>query len=624
MTTLTKTELMNELVNNTFLSAAFTVSRGEKTTAMLNTEAAKAADVATLQNQQNLPMGGMGVTVPPAPTPATLPVLSKLAGVLKHFTRKDAGLAAATKVRFKSFFTGVLTHGQLILEGVCDTTWDAATPEDVSFTELEKLGMHRGGNPHRPDTLCKWVRNTTFHTCTPFGLINSYNTLLTLLQQDTDLLPGELGWSVMDGVVTAGRTVIDTKVVVHNIRREIEQTYLTYSAKGHPSPLQLGMEDIKNAVTALALANPYHVAQEYFVKLRGTWDGVDRVPKLLEILRPRQGTTEEGSEESDALAEAMLRKFLISVAARTMSPGCQVDTMLILQGPQGTKKSSFLEAIAPADRFSNSHVDIGDRDAMMAVQQCSLFEWAELAGMARREEQAVKAFITSRVDRFRRPYADSFVQYPRHCVLAASANEATFLRDETGTRRYWVLKVTAEKIDVEYVKKHKEQIWAQALQYFEDAETCPTCAAKADGDTRCEKHRWWLAAPEEALREEQNEEHAEDAPYVNWLLDQLSNLTPDKDTGKTGVHADGHQHRITDTLSTAEVLQMVGLSPEKCHSSGEQRNMVRAMKKLEFKDAKTMYGRKWVATERTFKALEERRVKNEKKEKKEKGTPKKK
>ena len=93
-----------------------------------------------------------------------------------------------------------------------------------------------------------------------------------------------------------------------------------------------------------------------------------------------------------------------------------------------------------------------------------LVELAELAALRRSEIEATKAFITRRVDRYRPHYGRHAIEMPRQCVFVATTNEATYLRDPTGNRRFWPVRVT--KTDIDALARDRGKLWGEAVNLY--------------------------------------------------------------------------------------------------------------------------------------------------------------
>jgi predicted P-loop ATPase len=225
----------------------------------------------------------------------------------------------------------------------------------------------------------------------------------------------------------------------------------------HNLKLKSGRDDIGDCVMKLAKQNEYHPVREYLetcYKTHGT------STKVLEGFANRYFGT------SNPIHQTATIKFLVSAVARAYEPGCQVDSALILQGGQGVRKSTFFRVLASPDWFDDSFGNAGDKDERLKLHCAWILEWAELESIFRRKDMsAVKAFITTKIDRIRPPYGRAVEIMERSSVFCGTTNQTDFLCDSTGNRRFWVIPVGAE-IDTTRLQKERDQIWAAATALY--------------------------------------------------------------------------------------------------------------------------------------------------------------
>lgn len=215
----------------------------------------------------------------------------------------------------------------------------------------------------------------------------------------------------------------------------------------------------------------YNPVQDYLGSI--TWDGKSRCDAWL---------VKAGCEDTP-LNRDIGKKWLISLVARALDPGCKVDTVLVLEGPQGKKKSTLLQAVAGgAEYFTDAHVGM-DKDGMMVVHGAWVVELAELATMKRADREVVKQFISATFDDYRPPYARSVKRAKRHFVLTGSTNDNEYLNDPSGARRFWPVRAEADKLNVAWVVKWRDQLLAEAVALYKSGEV------------------WWFEVEPEALLE---------------------------------------------------------------------------------------------------------------------------
>jgi hypothetical protein len=260
--------------------------------------------------------------------------------------------------------------------------------------------------------------------------------------------------------------------------------------------LRFKKEQIQDAVVQVARERPYHPVSDWLQTLK--WDGVPRIDFVAEDVLGID-TNKQG------LATSMLRSWFVSAVARALDPGCKVDTVLILKGPQSAKKSTFFETLAGRDWFTNGSIDIHNPNAVMVMASVWIVEFAELSSLLRaKDSESLKQFITCATDRIRPPYEPAPRTFPRCSVIVGTTNNDDFLRDATGSRRYWPIEVSG-KINIDLVADWREQLWAEAVVHYRSGA------------------RWWLADDEETRLASSSERfQASDAweePIEKYLTD---------------------------------------------------------------------------------------------------------
>ncbi len=152
--------------------------------------------------------------------------------------------------------------------------------------------------------------------------------------------------------------------------------------------------------------------------------------------------------------------WFLSAIARAFEPGCKVDTVLVLLGAQGVGKSSFFSIVgnAPGDGyFTDCVFEPNSKDGKMMIVSRWIIEWAEFDRLVkRRNDSALKAFLSTREDHVRPPYRALVECFPRQCVIGATTNEPFLFTDSSGSRRY--LTVPISRIDIEGLERNIHHI----------------------------------------------------------------------------------------------------------------------------------------------------------------------
>jgi predicted P-loop ATPase len=287
----------------------------------------------------------------------------------------------------------------------------------------------------------------------------SYLTAVGIISENArDVLDGRaLELNEMTGRIELGRKQL-TDADESVIRANIEARFVGGVDKNDREVgLQLSITDVTAAVAQVANTNPYHPVREYLSGLK--WDGVERLDFVV-------GDILHG--EDTPLNRMLIRKFFISAAARPLNPGCKVDTVLILVGEQGARKSTFFRTIS-SPWFDDTAIDLAKKDAFESLRNTWLLEWAELESLLRaRDTNSVKAFLSSPKDTYRPSYGRNVIEVKRSGIIVGSTNHHEFLSDETGARRFWPVVVGV--IDSALAAEQRDQLWAEAVHRYRAGE----------------------------------------------------------------------------------------------------------------------------------------------------------
>lgn len=275
---------------------------------------------------------------------------------------------------------------------------------------------------------------------------------------------------------------------------------------------------VSRGVGAVAREIRIHPVRDYLTSLR--WDGVPRLERWVIVYL--------GAEDTQ-LNRAIGSRWMISGVARIMQPGCKVDHMLILEGPQGGKKSSAIKTLAGTEWFTDELAEIGSKDAAQQMRGIWVVEFAELDAISRAEVSRIKAFLSRTTNRYRPPYERYIVTVPRQCIFAGSVNPETYLRDETGNRRFWPIRCGT--IDLDALTRDRDQLWAEAvlryregaIWWFEEPELI--ASAKAEQDERYHADAWDARIDRWLVYERRRVNHGY-ANYDDWREEEVERPTP--------------------------------------------------------------------------------------------------
>ena len=290
---------------------------------------------------------------------------------------------------------------------------------------------------------------------------------------------------------------------------------------------KLTRQDFNDRLKALAHNKQVEPFKEYLESLE--WDGEARLKNVL----PTLFKVNNNRPKSLELAEWAFKSILLVCVIRTYEPGAKHDEFCILRGPQGIGKSSLFYWLFKDKSFFSNSVNFKDDTKKLVEVTLGkvIIEMAELVGLSQADLEKMKNVITAQQDTVRLAWRKNARDYKRKYIFVGTTNSSTALPDDpTGLRRFIVIELTKKmefKDIKEYVKKYRDQWWAEALELYKQKKSArlpqelwPVSAEVA------EDHRGGDRVFEYAFKKEINGRENINVPKIlkelktnNWIKD---------------------------------------------------------------------------------------------------------
>jgi putative DNA primase/helicase len=251
----------------------------------------------------------------------------------------------------------------------------------------------------------------------------------------------------------------------------------------------------------------------------------------------------------------LLEKWLLSaVAAACHDPHKKpfmARGVLVLAGAQYIGKTRWVTALAPDFTQDGKSLDPGNKDSVRICVSRWITELGELETTTKGDMGKLKAFLTLSQDIMRNPYDRGISEYPRRTIFAASVNKAEFLRDETGSSRFWVIPV----LKVNHAHKiNMQQVFAQLYQAYRAG------------------IQWWLTDEENQRLEDLNEPYQETDEVFDLLTAKIDWANIDEAI---------HERRVTWMTPTDVLTERCGFGKlGKIPTNGQQKACTKWLRKL--------------------------------------------
>lgn len=212
---------------------------------------------------------------------------------------------------------------------------------------------------------------------------------------------------------------------------------------------------VTDAIRSVAHKYKVNPPRDYFEGL--AWD---RIPRIDTWLMQAYGVNDE------EVYRKIGSNWLKGLVKRVLHPGCQFDEVLVLESPQGYRKSTSLRVLG-SPWHTESTLSTEDKDFYMLMASNVIVEFSEGEIVGRTSAKRLKAVITKTHDQYRPPYERNMLMVPRGCVFAMTTNDPDYQKDDTGGRR-WLPVVLQKVADIDWLEANRDQLFAEAVYRVEE------------------------------------------------------------------------------------------------------------------------------------------------------------
>ncbi|MGM0743216.1 MAG: VapE domain-containing protein [Pseudomonadota bacterium] len=317
--------------------------------------------------------------------------------------------------------------------------------------------------------------------------------------------------------------------------------------------------DITDAFQRVLKDNRADPLKQYMEEAMEAWDGKSRIDRLFEDYFV--------SEYDDAYARELGVVAMMTQVLRALYPGEFQKMIPILEGKQNIGKSSGLKALCPEGAWFSDQLpsDLGSRHTSLALRGKFIIELGELDSITNRREMGeIKAFGSREVENYTPPYGKNAVEEPRRCMFWGTVNKDNYLRDETGSSRFYPIKIT--EVNVEAIRRDRDQLLGEAAVRLVEAIDA--------------RERWWEFSPEalailNETRDEKDEDHVWTSVVLQFVEGRDEVSIREILTSKLGLGFEENNASRGNSNAVAGILQKFGWERDGKFTSGRFKSAAR-------------------------------------------------
>lgn len=252
---------------------------------------------------------------------------------------------------------------------------------------------------------------------------------------------------------------------------KLDDTIMDIHTLCHGAGLKVDTNFIGLSVNRIASKNSHNPVTAYLDECYKNWSGEKgRINQVLESITLRD-------DVDRFFAKKLIRKWFVQTVMIAYNKGKdKTQGILIFHGEQGLGKTTWISELIPESLWGyfqeGKDLDIKNKDVLFSLISNWIVELGEIDGSMKQEQAKLKAFTTQSNDQLRRPYAKSHDTYPRTTSFFGTVNKDEFLKDETGSRRYWIVPVVDLKRD--YITQEElKEFWGEVMHLWKNKEEVP-------------------------------------------------------------------------------------------------------------------------------------------------------
>lgn len=299
-----------------------------------------------------------------------------------------------------------------------------------------------------PERHAAWYTQDIQPYANKVGLVQANNTTIMTFLRNHSFWQSKFWWDDMANKPMYGEHAIDDHVVT-----EIGALFGTK----HHLPIS-NDRLLLRCLAACCWQVRKDPLQDWLLALPG-WDGVPRLETWLEACA---GVT------TSAYHYFVSRILIVSMIARAFDPGCLYRNVIVFEGPEEYRKSTFVANLVPCKPWHISLTSsFENKDVPMLIQGIWVAELSELDSLTRTEETRLKSFISETEDAYVPKWHLFRVAPKRRTIFVGTTNESSWLKSATGNTRFFPVKIL-HPMDVEYFVSIREQLFAEAMTVYGD------------------------------------------------------------------------------------------------------------------------------------------------------------